>query len=60
MVDKHWDRIAPLGDPANNNVPLGYVEGFNNKIRALQRRAHDFHDEEYLRLKILNSGLRPI
>jgi transposase len=60
MIDKHWDGIAPFCDPANKGVPLGYVEGFNNKIRALQRRAYGFHDEEYLRLKILTSGLRQI
>ena len=33
--------------------PGGFVEGLNNKIRAIQRRAHGFRDEEYLRLKIL-------
>jgi transposase len=36
---------------------LGFVEGFNNKIRTLQRRAYGLRDEEYLRLKILTTGL---
>jgi transposase len=34
-------------------VPLGFVEGINTKIRALQRRAYGYRDEEYLRLTIL-------
>jgi len=34
-------------------VALGFVEGLNNKIRVLQRRAYGPRDEEYLRLKIL-------
>ena len=37
--------------------PLGFVEGLNNKIRAIQRRAYGFRDEEYLRLKILTCML---
>jgi len=41
-------------------MPLGYVEGFNNKVRALQRRAYGYQDEEYLRLKIVTSGLKAI
>jgi transposase len=36
---------------------LGFVEGLNNKIRAIQRRAYGFRDEEYLRLKILTCML---
>ena len=28
------------------------VEGVNNKIRVLQRRAYGYRDEEYLKLKI--------
>jgi transposase len=34
-------------------VALGFVEGLNNKIRVLQRRAYGLRDEEYLRLKVL-------
>lgn len=39
---------------------LGYVEGLNNKIRVLQRRAYGLRDEEYLRLKILTCTLPAI
>jgi len=56
MVDKHWDGIAPYNQPTHK-IPLGFVEGFNNKIRVLQRRAYGLRDEEYLKLKILTSGL---
>ena len=52
MIDRHWDGIASYCEP-RNKVPLGFVEGFNNKIRVLQRRAYGLRDEEYLRLKIL-------
>jgi transposase len=56
MIDRHWDGIASYCN-AENKVPLGFVEGFNNKIRVLQRRAYGLHDEEYLRLKILTCML---
>ena len=56
MVDKHWDGIAAYCRP-ENKVPLGFVEGFNNKIRAIQKRAYGLRDEEYLRLKILTCML---
>ena len=54
MIDKHWDGIAAYCH-ADNKVALGFVEGLNNKIRALQRRAYGFRDEDYLRLKILTA-----
>jgi transposase len=60
MIDKHWDGIASFCRPENKAVPLGFVEGLNNKIRVLQRRAYGMRDEEYLRLKILTSMLKPI
>lgn len=56
LVEKHWYGIASYCDP-ENKVALGFVEGLNNKIRELQRRAYGFHDEEYLRLKILTCRL---
>ena len=56
MVEKHWEGIVAYCD-TNNKVALGFVEGLNNKIRELQRRAYGFHDEEYLRLKILTCML---
>lgn len=56
LIDKHWDGIAAYCH-ADNKVALGFVEGLNNKIRVLQRRAYGFRDEEYLRLKILSCML---
>jgi transposase len=56
MIDQHGDGIAAYCEP-RNKVPLGFVEGFNNKIRVLQRRAYGLRDEEYLRLKILTCML---
>lgn len=56
MIDLHWDGIAAYCQP-QNKVPLGFVEGLNNKIRVLQRRAYGLRDEEYLRLKILTCML---
>lgn len=60
MIDKHWAGIASYCDPKNKEVPLGFVEGFNNKIRVLQRRAYGLRDEEYLRLKVLSCMLPEI
>jgi transposase len=56
MVDAHWDGIESYCH-VENKVPLGFVEGINNKIRALQRRAYGYRDEEYFRLKILTCML---
>ena len=56
MVDKHWDGIAAYAQPTAH-IPLGFVEGLNNKIRTIQRRSYGLRDEEYLRLKILTSSL---
>ena len=57
MIDHHWDGIAAYCQP-QNKVPLGFVEGLNNKIRVLQRRAYGLREEDYLRLKIL-TGMLP-
>ena len=51
MIERHWDGIAAYCKP-ENKVALGYVEGLNNKIRVIQRRAYGIQDEDYLRLKI--------
>jgi transposase len=56
MIDRHWDGIASYCKP-ENKVALGFVEGLNNKIRVIQRRAYGLRDEEYLRLKILTCML---
>jgi transposase len=58
MIDNHWDGIAAYCKP-ENKVPLGFVEGLNNKIRVIQRRSYGLRDEEYLRLKILTCMLPP-
>ena len=51
MIERHWDGIAALLQP-ENKVSLGFVEGPNNKIRVVQRRAYGLRDEEYLSLKV--------
>jgi transposase len=56
MIDNHWNGIAAYCK-SENKVSLGFVEGLNNKIRVIQRRAYGLHDEEYLRLKILTCML---
>jgi transposase len=56
MIERHWEGIAAYCQP-ENKVALGFVEGLNNKIRVLQRRAYGLRDEEYLRLKILTTTL---
>ena len=59
MIEKHWDGIAAYSN-TENKVSLGFVEGLNNKIRVIQRRAYGLRDEEYLRLKILTCMLKEI
>ena len=56
MIERHWDGIAAYCRP-ENKVSLGFVEGLDNKIRVIQRRAYGLRDEEYLRLKILTCML---
>lgn len=52
MIERHWDGIAAYGIPENkipeDKVSLGFVEGLNNKIRVIQRRAYGLRDAEYL------------
>lgn len=59
VIERHWDGIAAYSRP-ENKVTLGFVEGLNNKIRVIQRRAYGLRDEEYLRLKILTCMLKEI
>jgi transposase len=56
MIENHWEGIASYCHE-ENKVKLGFVEGLNNKIRVIQRKAYGYRDEEYLRLKILTSFL---
>lgn len=56
LIDRHWDGIAAYCKP-ENKVSLGFVEGLNNKIRVLQRRAYGLKDQEYFKLKVLTCML---
>jgi transposase len=56
MIERHWEGIAAYCKP-ENKVSLGFVEGLNNKIRVIQRRAYGLRDEQYLKLKILTCML---
>ena len=60
MIERHWSGVAAYCKPENKGIPLGFVEGLNNKIRVLQRRAYGIKDEEYLRLKVLTCCLPEI
>ena len=59
MVERHWDGITAF-IRLEEKISLGFVEGLNNKIRVLQRRAYGLWDEEYLRLKVLTCMLPAI
>ena len=56
LIERHWDGIAARCRP-ENKVSLDFVEGLNNKIRVIQRRAYGLRDEEYLRLKVFTCML---
>ena len=56
MIERHWDGIVSYCHP-DHKVSLGFMEGLNNKIRVIQRRAYGIRDKEYLRLKVLTSFL---
>jgi transposase len=59
LIERHWDGIATFIQ-LEDKVSLGFVEGLNNKIRVIQRRAYGLWDEEYLRLKVLTCMLPAI
>jgi transposase len=59
MIENHWDGITAFIQ-SEEKVSLGFVEGLNNKIRVIQRRAYGLRDEEYLRLKVLTCMLPAI
>ena len=60
MLGNHpWDSIASYCQQ-ENKVSLGLVEGLNNKIRVLQRRAYGYRDKNYLKLKIVAAFLPPL
>lgn len=59
LIERHWDGIA-VYCRLENTVSLGFVEGLNNKIRTIQKRAYGLRDPEYLRLKVLTCMLPEI
>ena len=59
MIERHWEGIAAYSRP-ENKVSLGFVEGLNNKIRVIQRKAYGLRDDESLCLKILTCMLKEI
>ena len=56
MIERHWGGIAAYCKP-ENKVSLGCVEGLNNTIRVIQRKAYGFRDEQYLAMKIVTHFL---
>jgi transposase len=54
LVERHWDGIISYCHP-NHKVSLGFMEGLNNKIRVIQRRAFGIRDMQYLKLKVITS-----
>jgi len=54
LVERHWEGIISYCRP-DHKVSLGFMEGLNNKIRVIQRRAYGIRDPEYLKLKVLTS-----
>ena len=59
LVERHWDGII-CGTKITEGIPMGFVEGMNCKIRAIQKRAYGIRDEEFLKLKILTCTLPKI
>lgn len=57
LIKKHWDGIVSYYHP-DNKVSLGFMEGLNNKIRVIQRRAYGIRNDEQLRLKIPTSFIK--
>jgi transposase len=59
MIESHWNGISAFIQ-SEEKISLGFVEGLNNKIRVIQRRAYGLRDEDYLRLKVLTCMLPAI
>jgi transposase len=57
LIEKHWDGIISYCHP-DHKVSLGFMEGLNNKIRVIQRRAYGIKDQEYLMLKVVTSFIK--
>ena len=57
MIERHWEGIVSYCNP-DHKVSLGFMEGLNNKIRVIQRRAYGIKDQEYLMLKVITSFIK--
>jgi len=57
MIERHWDGIISYCHP-EHKISLGFMEGLNNKIRVIQRRAYGIKDQEYLMLKVITSFIK--
>jgi transposase len=57
MIERHWEGIVSYCQP-DHKVSLGFMEGLNNKIRVIQRRAYGIKDQEYLMLKVITSFIK--
>jgi transposase len=57
MIERHWDGIVSYCHP-HHKVFLGFMEGLNNKIRIIQRRALGIKDQEYLMLKVITAFMK--
>jgi transposase len=57
MIERHWDGIVSYCHP-DHKVSLGFMEGVNNKIRVIQRRAYGIKDQDYLMLKVITSFIK--
>jgi transposase len=56
LVESHWDGIISFIE-MKDKVKLGFVEGMNNRIRVIHRKAYGYGDEEYFKLKIFTDSL---
>jgi len=50
-LDKHFEGILAYFD--FNSLSTGPLEGTNNKIKTMQRKAYGFRDMEFFKLKIM-------
>ena len=57
LIDRSIGTASPPTAGWRTRSRSASVEGLNNKIRVIQRRAYGLRNEEYLRLKILTCML---
>jgi Transposase and inactivated derivatives len=51
LIDLRWDGMV-LDCKSEPKVALGFVEGINNKIRVIQRRAYGLENPKCFRPKV--------